>query len=112
MLCRDVTVPNVVRLRAKESLGFSLFCSLFGIFLAKMAEDKKKFHKDKHLAYIRKISADTSSFEYLYTQHLRMSGVYWGLCATSLLGIDLKTEASYTGMIQWILSCQDPVTGG
>ena len=77
-----------------------------------MTESEKKFHKDKHIAYIRKVSADTSSFEYLYTQHLRMSGVYWGLCATSLLGYDLKAEASYDGMIEWILRCQDPVTGG
>lgn len=83
-----------------------------GTIVATMSEEKKKFYKDKHLAYIRKISADTTSFEYLYTQHLRMSGVYWGLCATALLGVDLKTEPSYNGMIQWILSCQDPVTGG
>lgn len=71
-----------------------------------------KFYNNKHIHYIRKISADTESFEYLVSQHLRMSGVYWGLTAMSLLGIDLKKEPSYVGMVEWIMSCQDPVSGG
>lgn len=71
-----------------------------------------KFFTDKHLKYIRKVSSDTTSFEYVATQHLRMSGVYWGLTAMALLGIDLKSEPSYVGMIDWVMKCQDPVTGG
>ena len=70
------------------------------------------FCTDKHVAYIRKLSADVESFEYLVTQHLRMSGVYWGLTATALLGKDLKEEPSYIGMVEWILSCQDKESGG
>lgn len=70
------------------------------------------FCTDKHVAYIRKLSADVESFEYLVTQHLRMSGVYWGLTATALLGKDLKEESSYIGMVEWILSCQDKESGG
>ena len=70
------------------------------------------FHTDKHVQYIQKISSDVQSYEYLVTQHLRMSGIYWGLTSLALLGRDLKEESSYTGMVEWILSCQDTVTGG
>ena len=70
------------------------------------------FYTDKHISYIRKVSADTESFEYTVTQHLRMSGVYWGLTAMALLGRDLKSEPSYPGMVDWIMSCQDKVSGG
>ena len=77
-----------------------------------MSDFKIPFKKEKHIEYIRKISADVSSFEYLVTQHLRMSGVYWGLTASCLLGLDIKAEPSYVGMVDWIMSCWDPTTGG
>ena len=70
------------------------------------------FILEKHVEYIRKISADTDSFEALVTQHLRMSGVYWGLTSLVLLGVDLKKEAFSDGMMEWIFSCYDPDTGG
>ena len=70
------------------------------------------FNAENHINYIRKISADVESFEYLVTQHLRMSGVYWGLSATALLGKDIRQEPSFNGMVEWILSCQDAATGG
>lgn len=76
------------------------------------SSDEFVFYTDKHVEYIRKVSADTESFEFLVTQHLRMSGVYWGLTALYMLGIDLKQEKSYDGMIKWILSCQDQESGG
>jgi len=71
-----------------------------------------KFIRDKHADYIRKVSADTESFEYLVSQHLRMSGVYWGLTAMYLLGINIKEEPSSEGMVEWILSCFDAESGG
>ncbi len=71
-----------------------------------------EFIKDKHVDYIRKISSDTESFEYLVTQHLRMSGVYWGLTALVLLGVDLKGESFSSTIIDWIMSCFDSVSGG
>jgi geranylgeranyl transferase type-2 subunit beta len=71
-----------------------------------------KFLREKHAQYIRKVSADVDSFEFLVSQHLRMSGVYWGLTSMYLLGIHLKEEPSYQGMVDWILTCFDPVAGG
>ena len=76
------------------------------------------------MQYIRKISSDTVSFEYLVTQHLRMSGVYWGLTALSILGRglednDIASESSALNVstvdktiIDWVMSCQDSESGG
>lgn len=47
---------------------------------------QKSFYEDKHIKYIKKVATDTESFEFVITQHLRMSGVYWGLTALSVLG--------------------------
>jgi len=71
-----------------------------------------QFIRDKHIEYIRKISNDTESFEYLASQHLRMSGVYWGLTSLVLLGVDISKESFNTNIVEWVLSCFDPVVGG
>eukprot|EP01040_Poterioochromonas_malhamensis_P024791 gene24791-30762_t len=70
------------------------------------------FHHQKHVDYIRKVSADTESFEYLVSQHLRMSGVYWGLTALALLGVDLHSESVSSSILEWIFSCFDEASGG
>jgi geranylgeranyl transferase type-2 subunit beta len=64
------------------------------------------FHLEKHIAYIKKVSSDTDSFEFVVSQHLRMSGVYWGLCAISLLGVDLDTEMNAAAIAEWVMKCQ------
>ncbi|RYH32073.1 hypothetical protein EON65_01275 [archaeon] len=71
-----------------------------------------KFIREKHITYVRQVSSDTESFEYLVSQHLRMSGVYWGLTAMYLLGVNLKEEPSSVGMVDWILTCFDAESGG
>lgn len=71
-----------------------------------------EFYHSKHVQYIRHVSADTESFEYLVSQHLRMSGVYWGLTALALLGVDITKEAFSTTMIEWIMSCYCEESGG
>jgi geranylgeranyl transferase type-2 subunit beta len=70
------------------------------------------FLRQKHVEYIRKVSSDTESFEYLVSQHLRMSGVYWGLTAIVLLGVDINQESFSDGMIDWIMGCFDEKSGG
>ena len=44
------------------------------------------------------------------TAHLRMNGVYWGVCALELMraGDALDREA----LIKFVLSCYDGLTGG
>jgi geranylgeranyl transferase type-2 subunit beta len=70
------------------------------------------FYYEKHVKFIKNIAADVSSFEYLVSQYLRMSGVYWGLSALRILGKNLQTEMDSASIIEWVLSCQDPKTGG
>jgi len=74
-------------------------------------EGELSFLPEKHEAYIKKVSSDRSSFEYVVSQHLRMSGVYWGLTAMCLLGKDLHTEMDAAGIVEWVLSCQHDCGG-
>lgn len=70
------------------------------------SDEDLKFLDEAHVAYIRKVSSDTSSFEFAVTQHLRMSGVYWGLTAMALLGRDLSVEMKGDEIVEWVLQCQ------
>lgn len=79
-------------------------------------EDGKKktridFCLEKHISYIKKVSSDTTSFEFVVSQHLRMSGVYWGLCAISLLGVDPMKDMNGADIVEWVMSCKDPSGG-
>jgi geranylgeranyl transferase type-2 subunit beta len=73
---------------------------------AEMKKTKIDFLLEKHITYIKKISTDTSSFEFIVSQHLRMSGVYWGLCAISLLGVDVHTDMNAADIVTWVMRCQ------
>ena len=72
----------------------------------------QNFYAEKHAAYVTKIANDTSSFEFVVSQHFRMSGVYWGLTALSVLGIDIKKEMDMVPLLEWLMNCQDPISGG
>lgn len=77
-----------------------------------MAAFLPEFLEEKHVSYVKKISTDKESFEFVVTQHLRMSGVYWGLTALSLLGIDIDKELNGPEIVEWVSSCQDKELGG
>jgi len=94
----------------------------------KEASTKLIFHGEKHAQYISRISNDTDSFEYVVTQHLRMSGarilliyalccsnyflgVYWGLAGMSILGRNLGTDMRVDEIVSWVLRCQDESGG-
>lgn len=64
------------------------------------------FFIEKHVVYIKRISSDTDSFEFIVSQHLRMSGVYWGLCAMSIMGINLQVEMNADAIVDWVMRCQ------
>ena len=73
----------------------------------KQLEDSElRFLEEEHVKYIQKVSQDTTSFEMVVMQHMRMSGVYWGTTAMALLGRDLKTEMNSDKIVEWVLSCQ------
>lgn len=39
-------------------------------------------------------------------QHLRMSGVYWGLMSMALMGRDLGAEMGGKDIADWVMRCQ------
>ena len=76
------------------------------------------FLHELHVQYIQRVSQDTDAFEYLVTEHLRMSGVYWGVTAMAVLGAtaeELRDNASLRvaglPLGDWVMSCQDSCGG-
>ncbi|GJP62073.1 hypothetical protein CLOP_g13102 [Closterium sp. NIES-67] len=63
----------------------------------------------KHAKYIKNLDKKTDGIEYVATEHLRMSGAYWGLTAMDLMG--RLREMHNPGMVPWILNCQQPDGG-
>ena len=44
------------------------------------------FLTEMHRKYVRELNDKKHTFTYQVTEHLRMSGIYWGYCAMHLLG--------------------------
>mmetsp|Transcript_45775 Transcript_45775/g.152722 ORF Transcript_45775/g.152722 Transcript_45775/m.152722 type:complete len:325 (+) Transcript_45775:56-1030(+) len=57
-----------------------------------------------HRSYILRVSSDTDSFEFQVSEHLRLSGVYWGACALHLLGELQSLDAAQ--VVSFVRSCQ------
>ncbi|KAK3718890.1 Rab geranylgeranyltransferase [Vermiconidia calcicola] len=65
--------------------------------------DELKLVIDKHVAYIQSLDSRRDELEYHLTEHLRISGIYWGLTALHLLG---RPDAlPREGVIDFVLSC-------
>lgn len=65
-----------------------------------------------HGTYVKRVSEDKSSLEFVVSEYLRMSGVYWGLTAMSLLGQDLHAEMRADEIVDWVLECYHADSGG
>lgn len=74
-----------------------------------MADSPSLFFAAKHAAYIRRVSEDRESLEYVVTDYMRMSGVYWGL--TALAVMDRLGELESGALVGWVVSCQQ-ASGG
>ncbi|EME39620.1 hypothetical protein DOTSEDRAFT_75314 [Dothistroma septosporum NZE10] len=58
---------------------------------------------EKHVSYIQSLDSRRDELEYHLTEHLRVSGVYWGLTALHLLG---HPEAlPRVGLLNFVFSC-------
>ncbi|KAB8336956.1 hypothetical protein FH972_021260 [Carpinus fangiana] len=58
---------------------------------------------DAHVRYIQSLDTRKDEIEYWLTEHLRISGLYWGLTACHLLG---HPEAlPRQGVVEFVLSC-------
>ncbi|PKI82373.1 protein geranylgeranyltransferase type II [Malassezia vespertilionis] len=65
----------------------------------------------QHVRFIKHLEQKRdSSLAYHVTAHLRMNGVYWGLCALSLMhACDALDRAA---VVEFVLACFDPASGG
>ncbi len=70
-----------------------------------------QFILEKHAAYIKKVSSDRSSFEFAVTQHFRMSGIYWGMTAMSILGKNIFDEMNTEEIVKDVMECQHSCGG-
>ncbi|KAF2206074.1 type II protein geranylgeranyltransferase beta subunit [Delitschia confertaspora ATCC 74209] len=60
-------------------------------------------YMDKHVSYIQSLDRRKDEREYWLTEHLRLSGLYWGLTALHLLGHPDALPRSQ--VIEFVLSC-------
>lgn len=64
---------------------------------------------DAHVRYVQSLDTRKDELEYWLTEHLRLSGVYWGLTAVHLLGRPDALPRQET--IDFVLSCQHDLGG-
>ncbi|TKR80726.1 hypothetical protein L596_014749 [Steinernema carpocapsae] len=68
--------------------------------------------KELHADFIRKQEKDHASLEYLTTEFLRMSGLYWCFTAMDLLGeLEAFADAEEAEVVRTVRECQKPCGG-
>lgn len=73
-------------------------------------EFSTRFFRDQHIQFVQQLERKKDSFEYHVSEHLRMSGVYWGLMAMDLIkALDLMPKDK---IISFVMSCYIPDIGG
>ena len=60
---------------------------------------------DKHTQFVFNLDKKKDTFEYWVTEHLRMSGIYWGLSALCIT--QTSDVMDKPGLIQFVLDCQN-----
>ncbi|KAJ1843961.1 Rab geranylgeranyltransferase [Coemansia sp. RSA 2708] len=60
---------------------------------------------DKHVEFIKRLDKKHDELEYWMTEHLRVSGIYWGLVALFLL--DKPAALDHQQIVTYILGCQN-----
>ncbi|CAG8518352.1 4481_t:CDS:2 [Ambispora gerdemannii] len=67
-------------------------------------EKSQELLSELHVAYIKSLDTRRDDLEYWLTEHLRLSGVYWGLTALDLLNnVDALDREE---VVKYVVSCQ------
>ncbi len=74
------------------------------------ALEKLGFTLLKHQNFVLTLDIDKNTMMYCATEHLRMQGVFWGLCAMDLLG--MKEMMPLDDIVAWVKECYHPEDGG
>ncbi|ENN71963.1 hypothetical protein HUJ04_003028 [Dendroctonus ponderosae] len=64
----------------------------------------------QHIDFIKKYGEEQNKFEYGMTDYLRLSGMYWGLTALELMNAGVTDTQD--AIVEYIVKCQDPDSGG
>lgn len=68
-------------------------------------------HVADHVRFVKKLEQKRdSSLAYHMTAHLRMNGIYWGVCALELMHAGDALDQNE--LVAFVLSCYDPQIGG
>ncbi|KAJ2502503.1 Rab geranylgeranyltransferase [Coemansia sp. RSA 1972] len=67
--------------------------------------DTDKLLADKHVEFIQSLDKKQDGLEYWMTEHLRVSGIYWGL--VSLFLLDRPHALDHEQIIAYVLGCQN-----
>lgn len=70
----------------------------------KALPDELQLATAAHVKYVQSLDTMRDQYEYWLTEHLRLSGLYWGLVSLHLLGHPEALPRSET--IDFVLSCQ------
>ena len=60
--------------------------------------------RDLHRGFVKRVSEDADAFEFVGSEHLRMSGVYWGISALCLC--DALGDMDRAMIVDFVMSCQ------
>jgi len=69
-----------------------------------------ELYTDLHVQFIQALDEQTDNLEYWYAEHLKLSGVYWGL--TSLALLNRLDALDKTEVVKFVVSCYHPTIGG
>jgi geranylgeranyl transferase type-2 subunit beta len=68
----------------------------------------KMLLRDKHVQYVKNLFKEQlDRFEYWATEHLRVSGIYWGLVALTHLNAHDEIEQMKPELTNFVISCQN-----
>ena len=73
------------------------------------AKGAQKLYLELHRKYIVELQEKRNTFEYAVTEHLRMSGIYWGLTAMHLMSAAERMKGDE--IVEWVVQCQHPSGG-
>lgn len=69
-----------------------------------------EFLCQQHIEYIEQWNKRKDDFEYVMSEYLRMSGLYW--CVTALDLLDARDRLDSTAVLKFVEECFDPSSGG
>lgn len=78
----------IAALRFESTMVAFYFLVVMGTPIKDVSIDESKVHDlmlSKHSDFIHSYSKKTEDYEYIMTEYLRMSGIYWGLTAMNLM---------------------------